>query len=526
MATVEAWGGAGRPLILIVDDTPTILSILSESLADRYEIATATSGAETWSLLERRVPDLVLLDILLPDTSGYEICARMKEDARFREVPVIFVTAIDEPGEKAKGFALGAVDYITKPVYVAELQARIGLHIGLRQARTALVDQNRLLEETVLRRTEKLRHILNMALLLNSEPDLGRIFNRVVTEVSLILECDRSTLYLLDAERQVLWTIAAEGINKVISLSAGRGLAWKTAASGTPYLVDDAHTDPDFDGSWDEQSGYRTSSVMCYPVRNRKGELKGVLQAINKQEGAFGKDDEELAAALAAQLGVALETGELLEELKGAFESFARTLARAVEAKHPLTAGHSLRVTEYSLLLGRHLGLPKAELEVLKYACLLHDIGKIGVPDRILTKQGRFDPEERELMNRHATWTHRILSEIRLPRHLLEVTRVAASHHERIDGLGYPHGLKGNAIPFLSRIIAVCDVFDALTSRRDYSKYDGSTVFSLDPFPLDKAFAILERDQGTFFDPQVVGAALAAKEELIALLGVLLAAQG
>ncbi|MHB8836980.1 MAG: HD domain-containing phosphohydrolase [Candidatus Methylomirabilia bacterium] len=512
------------PRILVVDDSPEILAALRDSLAGQYEVVTAASGAETWEQLERGVPDLVLLDIVLPDATGYAICVQLKKDVRFAKIPVIFLTSNDRPAEKAKAFAAGAVDFMTKPFQVVELRARIDLHLGLCQARAALANQHRLLEESVLKSTAKLRHILNMSLLLNSERDIDRTFSQVVTEASLILDCDRTTLYLLDAERQVLWTKVAEGIDTVISLPAGRGLAWKAAASGKPYVVADAHADPDFDGSWDRQHGYRTSSVLCHPIHNRKGELKGVLQAINKKEGGFGKEDEELAAALTAQIGVALETGELLDELKGAFESFARTLSRAVEAKHPLTAGHSLRVTEYSLLLGRRLGLSKAELEVLKYACLLHDIGKIGVPDHVLAKQGQFDPEERTLMNGHAIWTDLILSEIRLPRNLLEVTRVAACHHERMDGNGYPNNLKGEAIPFLSRIIAVCDVFDALTSRRDYSKYDGKEVFTRDPFSLEKAFDILTREQGGQFDTRVVAEAHAAREELSACLTEFLAA--
>jgi len=518
-------GRLPQPRILVVDDSPTILSGLGEGLADLYEVVTATNGAETRQQLQKFAPDLVLLDIVLPDTTGYEICREIKKDPRFTNVPVIFLSSLDLPAEKAQAFALGAVDFITKPFEMVELRARIALHIGLCQARAALADQNRLLEETVRKRTTKLRHILNMSLLLNSERDIERTFYRVVTEASLILDCDRTTLYLLDTERQVLWTKAAEGIDTVISLPAGRGLAWKAVASGKPYVVDDARTDPDFDSSWDRQHGYRTSSVLCQPIHNRKGELKGVLQAINKKDGSFGKEDEELASSLAAQIGVALETGELLEELKGAFESFARALSRAVEAKHPLTAGHAFRVTEYSLLLGRRIGLAEAELEVLKYACLLHDIGKIGVPDRVLTKEGPFDPEDRRLMNGHATWTKLILSEIRLPRNLLDVTQVAACHHERIDGKGYPACLKGDAIPFLSRIIAVCDVFDALTSRRDYSKYDGAAIFTKDPFPLENAFDILTREQGRQFDPRVVAVALAAREELSTCLTVFLASR-
>ena len=514
-----------RPRILIVEDSTLILRSLADCLEERYEVATAATGGEALAQIGLEAPDLVLLDIVLPDFSGYEVFARLKANARSREVPVIFVTSVEDPVEKAKAFALGAMDYLTKPVQLIELQARVALHLNLREARVALARQNMLLEEMVHRRTEKLQQVLRISLLLNSELDIDRMFQRVVTEVSHVLECERTTLYLLDAAKQTLWTKAAEGIEQSFAIPVGRGLVGKAAAMGQPFLVEDAYADPDFDGSWDRKHGYHTRSVLCYPITNRKDELTGILQAINKREGIFGKEEEELAAALAAQIGVALETVELVNELRSAFESFARTLSRAVEAKHPLTAGHAVRVTEYSLLLARQLGLASADLEVLKYAGLLHDIGKIGVPDRVLTKQGQFDAEERALMNDHAMWTNRILSEIRLPRSLGEVPWVATCHHERVDGTGYPAGLRGEAIPLLSKIIAVGDVFDALTSRRDYPKYESGRVYTLDPLTLAKAFGILDRDQGTHFDRQVVAAAFAAREELASLCARLAVSQ-
>ena len=384
----------------------------------------------------------------------------------------------------------------------------------MKETRERLSQQNLLLESEVRKRTEKLEQILNMALILNSERDVDRLFPRIVAEVSQILECDRSSLFLLDPGKKELWTTVAEGLAQKVSVPIGKGLVGKTAASGEPYVIADVAQDPDFDSSWDRKHGYQTHSVLCYPVKNRDHELKGVLQALNKQGGVFEKGDEALSASLAAQIGVAIETCELLGELRGAFESFARTLSRAVEAKHPLTAGHAVRVTEYSLLLGRRLGLSPEDLEILKYAGLLHDIGKIGVPDCVLTKRGQFNPEERAIMNGHARWTSRILGEIHLPKSLRDVPRIAACHHEKVDGGGYPEGLTAKDIPFLSKIIAISDVFDALTSRRDYAKYDNGAVFTFDPLPLAKAFEILERDRGSHFDEQVVAAALSARGEL------------
>jgi len=280
-------------------------------------------------------------------------------------------------------------------------------------------------------------------------------------------------------------------------------------------MVQNAAEHPDFDVSWDKKHGYQTKSVLCYPVRNRDERLKGVLQVINKEDGEhFDQADLNVAAACAAQIGVAIETVDLVQELSEAFESFARTLVTTIEAKHPLTAGHSHRVTEYSLMLGERIGLPANELELLKYACLLHDVGKIGVPDRILTKCGAFEPDERALMNRHAEWTHRILEQIRMPRALKDISKMAACHHEKIDGSGYPYALKGEEIPFYSRIISVGDVFDALTSKRDYPKYDGSKKFGVDSMPMNKAFDILKRGQNSHFDSELIEITLSARTDL------------
>jgi len=388
-------------------------------------------------------------------------------------------------------------------------------HLTLKQAREFLKRQNRILEKMVVKRTRQLHQILDLALLINNERDLAKIFELVIPHVTRIMDADRASLFLVDPEEKKLWTKAAEGLSKPISLPWDKGLVGKTASTGNPSIVNDASKHPDFDVSWDKKTGYSTKSVLCYPVMNRDEQLKGVLQIINKlSDSGFIDSDVNLAAVCAAQIGGALETYDLLTELSRAFESFARTLATAIEAKHPLTAGHSHRVTEYSLLLGRELGLTDNELEVLNYAGLLHDVGKIGVPDQVLTKKGFFEPAEREMMNRHADWTYRILEQIAMPRALKDISKMAACHHEKMDGTGYPYNYKGEKIPYFSRIIAVGDVFDALTSRRDYPKYDKDKTFGFDPLSMDKAFTILDRDKGSHFDPEILDTALSARSGL------------
>jgi len=219
----------------------------------------------------------------------------------------------------------------------------------------------------------------------------------------------------------------------------------------------------------------------------------------------------KMAAAFNIMLGVINSSMTALEK---AFESIVRTLSTAIEARHPITAGHSHRVTEYSVFLGKSLGLTEDELEIIKYAGLLHDIGKIAVPDAVLTKKGRFNDQEREIMNQHALWTLRILEPIKLPLSLKSVPIVAACHHEKLDGSGYPYGLSKEEIPFFSTILAVGDVFDALTSVREYPKYEGQKEFGLEPMPKDRVFGILENDQNSHFHPKVVQIALSERNGL------------
>jgi len=225
-------------------------------------------------------------------------------------------------------------------------------------------------------------------------------------------------------------------------------------------------------------------------------QIKRLVNLSDKQQARLNELNQTLET----------ENYQLMMELGQSFESFVRALSIAVDAKHPLTAGHSNRVTEYSLFLGRNIGLSDDELELLKYSALLHDIGKIGVPDAILTKKGRFDDSERAIMNTHADWTCRIISDINLPKSLALVPFIASSHHEKLDGSGYPNRLKDQEIHFFSRILAVSDVFDALTSLRDYPKYDGDKTFGFDPMSMNRAFSILTKDSGSHFDPEVVGA--------------------
>jgi HD-GYP domain-containing protein (c-di-GMP phosphodiesterase class II) len=156
------------------------------------------------------------------------------------------------------------------------------------------------------------------------------------------------------------------------------------------------------------------------------------------------------------------------------------------------------------------MSLPKEGFEPLKYAALLHDIGKIGIRDDVLMKNGAFTPEDWVEMKAHPSKTKTILDNFHFPRHLRQVAEIAYRHHERMDGTGYPDGLAGHKLSLSSRIIAVADVFDALTSRRDYPKYGFGEIMESEPMPLNRVIELLQLEAGSHFDPQVVAALMKA----------------
>jgi len=319
------------------------------------------------------------------------------------------------------------------------------------------------------------------------------------------MEAERSTLYLIDWDEREIWTKVAENIDQ-IRIPLGQGISGRVAFTGETINVEDAWELPYFKREFDTRHNFRTRSVLCIPIHSRKKERIGVLQVLNKKNGErFDKNDEIILEGIASQVAIALENSFLLDELKISFDSAILALSATVDARHPLTAGHSQRVTEYSLMIAREMRFDEEELKVIKYAALLHDIGKIGIPDRVLLKQGTFNPEERAEMNNHAMRTRLILEKFHFPKSLSRVPQIASQHHEKVNGEGYPDGLSGRELPLSSKILGVADVFDALTSRRDYPKYAGNEILSCEAMPLKKVMEILKNDAGTHFDPEVVG---------------------
>jgi HD-GYP domain-containing protein (c-di-GMP phosphodiesterase class II) len=239
-----------------------------------------------------------------------------------------------------------------------------------------------------------------------------------------------------------------------------------------------------------------TKSFVCTPIVADR-EALGILAVDNlKSKKPLVESDLSLLIGIASVLGISIRNAELLEARERQFRSILSTLAASIDARDPLTAGHSEKVTEYAVSICQELGLSKEYQEMIQVAALLHDYGKIGVPDAILKKPGRLTDEEYEIVKLHAEKTQRILQQINFEGVFSQVPEIAGSHHEKIDGSGYPNGLKGDEIPFGAKIIAVADFFEAVTARRHYRG----------PIPIEKAITLLEQERGVHFEESIVDA--------------------
>ena len=221
------------------------------------------------------------------------------------------------------------------------------------------------------------------------------------------------------------------------------------------------------------------------------GELWGVINIEELEPDAFDEDDARLVETVADQAGAALRSASLYEQLERAYLGTAEALVAALEAKDAYTAEHARSIAEQAEAVGRRLGMADAELRDLRFAAVFHDIGKIAIPEAILTKPGPLTPEERTIMERHTVIGEQILAPVEF---LAEVRRLVRHEHERWDGAGYPDGLAGDVIPLGSRIILACDALHAMTSDRPYRK----------ALPFEVAIEELRANAGTQFDPQVV----------------------
>jgi len=329
--------------------------------------------------------------------------------------------------------------------------------------------------------------------------DLDKLLDLVLDQSTELLNAERSSLFVLDHDTGELWTKIAQGlVGRTIRLPVGKGIVGHVAERKRTLNIADAYQDDRFNPEVDRETGFRTRSILCVPMLNQKNECIGVIEVLNKEGGgAFSDYDVELLVALALHAALAIENAQLYQEKEEMLRSLVRSLAAAIDARDPVTAGHSERVTSLAMNIARQLGLDDDTQRVVELAANLHDVGKLGVPDAILQKADQLTDEEFARMKDHARFTERILENIEFPRGLRRVPHVASLHHEKMDGSGYPEGIAGDKLDIVARILAVADVFDAMVSYdRPYKK--AATT--------EEALQVLRDGAGSHLDPQLVEA--------------------
>ena len=369
----------------------------------------------------------------------------------------------------------------------------------------------------VLTRIKQLRAGLDFSLPIKSDPlvslvKIGRsitavtdneiLLKVIAEETKIAIQADRCTVFMLDKDKNELWSKVALGMDsQEIRFPADKGLAGYVVKTGEPLNIPDAYNDPRFNPDIDKETGYHTKTILCMPIKNNNQEIIGAFQVLNKLGGVFTKGDEDLLVAIGGSASIALENAQLFEqqkelykEQKVLFESFIDTLATSIDARDKITAGHSSRVKLYSMLLVDALDCDEKFKEIVEKAAILHDIGKIGIRDSVLQKEGKLTDEEYKHIQEHVRITHDILEKIHTSDDFKQITEIACSHHEKFDGSGYYRHLSGESIPFGGRILAVADVFDAITSKRHYR----------DKMPIQNVIDILISGKDKHFDGKLV----------------------
>lgn len=387
----------------------------------------------------------------------------------------------------------------TRPYTYAELE-----FLGVLVNDLALKIENARLLEASRQMVARLQALLDVGLELGTTLDRDRLLTVILDRVCQLLEAEAASIFEREEDTGDLVLTATTSTQSLrpgaVRVPHGQGIAGWAAEHGETVLVPDVRSDPRFYARADEVTRFVTRSILCTPlvlqevVPGQPGafcrRVIGVAQALNKRNGgAFTAADIEIFEGLARQAALAMERARLYQEINNVIV----TLTEALEAKDPYTQGHTRRVTEISMAIAEEMNLPPDEIARIRTAALLHDIGKIGMPDAVLQKPGLCSDSEREVIRLHPQRGERILQPLR---HLRDILPGVVEHHERYDGRGYPRGLRGEEISLAGRIIAVADTFDAMTSTRPYRR----------AMPLDVVLAELRAQAGGQFDPQVVAA--------------------
>ncbi|MDD2717135.1 MAG: GAF domain-containing protein [Candidatus Wallbacteria bacterium] len=360
---------------------------------------------------------------------------------------------------------------------------------------------NARLYEKATEKLQELSMINSLGNRFSSSLNIEKVLSLFINEVQRIFNADRASLMLLDNEGKKLKIKQVYGIperERKITFEIGEGVAGLSVKMKKPILVKNTNRSDEYKKFFPDGGEY---SLITVPLIF-KNKILGVinLERDLSHFQAFSQENLELLTTIAYQGANALENANLYTELINLYLTTIQSLAAAIDAKDPYTHGHSKRVAEYAVAISRKIGCTLEELEVIKHTALLHDIGKIGVPEKILMKPGKLTREEFEEIKKHPVLGTEIIKSIKF---LEEVSLFLKHHHERFDGKGYPDSLAGEDIPLGSRIISIADTFDAMTSDRPYRK----------SCSRERAMEELKTCAGHQFDPILVDAFISVLSE-------------
>lgn len=480
MEGIELHSPEEVPRVLVVDDEKVIREILADFLSmEGFWVRTAEDGTAALQELSRQPYDLVISDLKMPRMGGLELL-----DAVTRGNPnvvMVIMTGFGTVETAIDAMKKGAYDYILKPFKVEEV-----VHIvqrGLEKRR--LASENLRLREAI--------SLYKVSEAIAQSLSLDEVFDTVLD--TAMVEAQADVVSVLVDDREGSYVERSRRVRGDLPFSTiGLGLL------DIPSLLDHFQDERALRVTGPKASRFvvrpdgspAPRSLISVPMRIQ-GRTIGFLNAISYSEGRqFDEGQRKVLAILASRASASIENARLYQDLKATFAQTIHGLARALDKMDRYTAGHSDRVTHLGAMIAARLGLPPGEIEIIRQAGLMHDIGKIGCHAN-LNKPGKLSQEEYESFKLHPVYGRDILDPIKFLHPLIPGVFM---HHERWDGRGYPMGVKGREIPLSARILAVADTYDAMTSDRAYRR----------ALPHEVALTEIERCTGSQFDPECVDA--------------------
>ncbi len=434
--------------VLIIDDIDTNIHMLIELFDGRYDVLASVDGESGLTILNEEDVDLVLLDINMPIINGFEVCKRIKENPKTKDIPVIFITANTNEESIEKAYEVGGVDYITKPFKAREVLSRINNHLLLSEKSKVLTHD---LEENITL-LNQYKQVVDESLLVSKTDAKGNIIyaNEAFAKIS-----GYTITELLGKPHNV---VRHKDVQKSIYQNM-----WDTIKSKKVWHGEMKNSKKD--------GGYYIVQATVMPILDSTGEIIEYISA--------RKDVTEIY--------------DLKKEIIDTQKEVIFTMGSIGETRSKETGNHVKRVAEYSKILAKYANLDDEKIDLIVDASPMHDIGKVAIPDYILHKPAKLTDDEFKIMRAHAELGYKMLCHSQRPL-LKTAAAIAFEHHERWDGNGYPRYLKGGEISIEGRITAIADVFDALGSDRVYKKaWEDEAIFNY-----------LKEESGKQFDPSLI----------------------